>query len=59
MIRNIRGEQRRRLLEEEKNKSISEDEFHRLEEQLQKITDEYIEKIDSVSSKKEQEIRGE
>jgi ribosome recycling factor len=59
MIRNIRGEQRRRLLEEEKNKSISEDEFHRLEEQLQKITDEYIEKIDSISSKKEQEIRGE
>ena len=59
MIRNVRGEQRKELQDQLKEKSISEDEYKRLESQLQKITDDYIEKIEQAESVKEKEIRGE
>lgn len=58
MIRNIRSEQRYKLQEEQRDKEISEDEFHRLEKQLQKITDEYVSKIEEAAAGKEKEIGG-
>lgn len=59
MIRNVRGEERKDLQDQLKEKNISEDEYKRLEIQLQKITDDYIEKIEKTESVKEKEIRGE
>lgn len=59
MIRDIRGEERYQLQEQLKQKQISEDEFHRQEERLQKITDEYVDRVDEIAAKKEREIRGE
>ncbi|MCD6225739.1 ribosome recycling factor [bacterium] len=59
MIRDIRTKERYQLQQQLREKQISEDEFHRLEEQLQKITDEFIEKIDQIAAEKEKEIRGE
>lgn len=59
MVRSIRGEERRVLLDKKQKGEISEDKFHRFEEQLQKITDEFVEEINQISSRKEQEIRGE
>jgi len=58
MIRNIRSEQRYKLQEKQRDKDISEDEFHRLEKQLQKITDEYVSKIEEAAAGKEKEIGG-
>ena len=40
----------------QKNKQISEDEFKRVKERLQKITDSYIGKVEEVGSNKEEEI---
>jgi len=59
MIREARSEERRLIQDQLKEKGISEDDYHLFEEKLQKITDEYIEKIEQVSVKKEAEIRGE
>jgi len=59
MIRDIRGEERHQLQEQQKAKEISEDVFRRQEEQLQKLTDEYIAQINELASVKEKEIRGE
>jgi ribosome recycling factor len=46
----------RDLREYEQEKLISEDEQKRGEEELQKITDKYIEKIDETGQRKENEI---
>ena len=44
------------LKSEEKNKNISEDESKKLSSELQKLTDEYIKKIENKIKEKEQEI---
>ncbi len=58
-IRNIRQEKRKKIEESFENKEISEDEKYRAEEELQKITDEFVEKIEEIGAKKEAEIMGE
>lgn len=55
-IRNNRREANDRLKKMEKNKELSEDERIMAEEEMQKITDKYIEKIDKITEKKEQEL---
>ena len=55
-IRNIRRNGMDFLKVEEKNKNISEDESKKLSSDLQKLTDEYIKKIESKIKEKEQEI---
>jgi len=59
MIRDARGDERKRLMDAKNDKSISEDEFKRDEKELQKITDEYIGKLEQMAESKEKEIRGE
>lgn len=56
-VRNIRREANSEIKKEEKGKKISEDEAYKSQERIQKITDEYIEKIDDILEKKEKEIR--
>ena len=55
-IRNNRREANDRLKKMEKNKELSEDERIMAEEEMQKITDKYIEEIDKITKKKEQEL---
>lgn len=55
-IRNIRRDSIRDLREFEQEKLISEDDQKRGEEELQKITDKYIETINSIGERKEKEI---
>lgn len=55
-IRNIRREANDRIKALEKDKSISEDEAKRAQDKIQKITDSYIEQVDTVLSNKEEEI---
>ncbi|MGW8250378.1 MAG: ribosome recycling factor [Anaerolineales bacterium] len=55
-IRNVRRDSIRDLREFEQEKLISEDDLKRGEEELQKITDQYIEEINGVGERKEKEI---
>ena len=55
-VRNVRRDIIRDLREFEEEKLISEDEMHRAEDEVQKLTDKYIEEIDEMGSKKEKEI---
>lgn len=55
-IRNIRQDEKKAIEDSLDNKEISEDDKYRLEEELQKITDEFIANIEEISAKKEQEI---
>ncbi len=55
-VRNIRRDSINDLREFEKEKLISEDELHRALEEIQKLTDRYIERIDEVGKAKEAEI---
>ncbi|MAV48692.1 MAG: ribosome recycling factor [Pelagibacteraceae bacterium] len=55
-IRNIRRNGMDYLKEEEKNKNISEDESKKLSNDLQKLTDEFVKKIEIKIKEKEQEI---
>ena len=55
-IRNIRRDLNEDLKKMEKNKEVSEDELKRDLEEVQKITDEYIKKVDEVLEVKEKEI---
>jgi len=55
-IRNIRRELNTDLKKMQKEKQISEDEMKRDFAEIQKITDEYIKKIDDILKKKEEEI---
>jgi ribosome recycling factor len=55
-IRNHRRESNELLKELKNEKEISEDEFFRAQEEVQKITDEYIKKVDQVTAEKEKEI---
>lgn len=55
-IRNIRKDYHNQLRDVEKKHGISEDFAKRLKDLLQKITDEFIDKIDAVQEKKSKEI---
>lgn len=54
-LRNLRREGLERLRELEKNKQISHDEYSRASEQLQRLTDAFIEKVNEISRDKEAE----
>lgn len=55
-IRNIRHDANKKLKTMEKEKKISEDDGRRGQEQIQKITDKFIQRVDELLKKKEQEI---
>jgi ribosome recycling factor len=55
-IRNIRRDGNEHLKKMLKDKTISEDDEKRALEQIQRLTDEYIQKAEEVAKKKEQEI---
>ncbi|RKZ22610.1 ribosome recycling factor [bacterium] len=55
-IRNIRRDANEKVRRLKKDGEISEDDAMRLEKEIQKLTDEYIEKIDEVLEHKEKEI---
>jgi len=56
VIRNIRHDANKKLKSMEKEKKISEDDGHRGQDQIQKITDKFIQRADELLKKKEQEI---
>lgn len=55
-VRNIRRDEIKDLHEFEKEKMVSEDERIRGEEEVQKITDRFIEEINAIGERKEKEI---
>ena len=55
-VRNIRRDVQDKLRDREKKKEVSEDELKRSAERLQKLTDRFIDEMDKVGKKKEQEI---
>lgn len=55
-IRNIRREGMDEIKKQEKNKEISEDEVKKLSNDVQKLTDDFVKKIDTALSVKEKEI---
>ena len=56
-VRNVRKEYHNQLRDAEKKKLVSEDFAKRLNDLLQKITDEFIKKVDELSEKKAKELR--
>lgn len=56
IVRNIRRDINEELKKEEKEKHISEDDLRRLQGEIQKITDSFIEKIEETILQKEKEI---
>lgn len=57
-IRNVRRDGMETLKEDEKKKEISEDDRKRLEEEVQKLTDQYVKLADEAAAAKEKEILG-
>ncbi len=55
-VRNLRREANEMFKELKTEKEISEDEFFKSQEDVQKITDAFIKKIDEITSRKEKEI---
>jgi len=55
-LRNVRREGNDALRDREKAKQISEDDWRRSQEQMQKLTDRYIAQVDDILSAKEHEI---
>ncbi len=55
-IRNIRRDFNEQLKKLEKNKEISEDDKRIAEDKIQKITDKFIEDVDAITKKKEEEL---
>jgi len=55
-IRNIRRDANDELKQKEKSSEITEDELHKAQDEMQKLTDKYIEEMDKVLSAKEKEI---
>ena len=55
-VRNHRRDANERLKKRQKDKQISEDEMHMAQEQVQKVTSDYIAKVDKVFKAKEDEI---
>lgn len=56
VVRQVRREANDLLKSLEKDKDITEDQLHRGQDQVQKLTDKYINTIDEITAKKEQEI---
>ena len=56
-VRNVRRDVHNDLRDFEKEKLISEDELKRGEDELQKLTDRYVELMEAVGKKKEEEIK--
>jgi len=55
-LRSTRRDANEALKRLKKNKEISEDEFYKSQDQVQKITNDYIEKVDVIYKEKEKEI---
>ena len=55
-VRNVRRDAHEMLRDLQREKEISEDEEHRAQEQLQKVTDRFIAQADEVGKEKEQEL---
>jgi len=55
-VRNIRRDIIEHLKSKKKDKAISEDELFRLQDEIQKLTDQFIKKIEDIQAKKEREI---
>jgi len=55
-VRNIRHEANKKVKALEKEKKVSEDESRRGQDQVQKLTDKFIQRVDELLKKKEQEI---
>ncbi len=55
-LRNIRRDSNESLKGLKKDKTVSEDAFFKGQEEVQKITNEFIEKVDRISEEKEKEI---
>ncbi len=55
-IRNIRRDANHHIKELLKNKDISEDDDHRAEQDIQRITDQHVTQADEIVAKKEQEL---
>jgi ribosome recycling factor len=55
-IRGIRRDAMEALKKMEKDKAISEDEHHRLSDEVQKLTDDFIKKIDEHTAAKQKDI---
>ncbi len=55
-VRNIRREANDQLKTEEKNGEITQDDLKRSQEQIQKLTDKYIENLDKILENKEKDI---
>jgi ribosome recycling factor len=56
IIRNIRRDENEKIKKEEKSHTISEDESKKWQDNIQKLTDSYIEKIVKLTETKEKEI---
>lgn len=56
-VRNVRKEFNNFIRDAKKDKTISENFFNRLSDTLQKITDSFIKKVDTMTEKKEKDIR--
>jgi ribosome recycling factor len=55
-VRNLRRDALQDLKDFEKEKMISEDAFYRGKDEVQEQTDEFIEKIDEIGKRKEEEV---
>jgi ribosome recycling factor len=55
-IRNIRRDAIKDVKEEQKNGDLPEDDAYRLEDKIQELTDEYVDKMDELFKEKETEI---
>jgi ribosome recycling factor len=55
-IRNLRRDALKDLQEFEKEKMISEDDFYRGKDDVQELTDEFVEQIDEIGKRKEEEV---
>ena len=55
-VRNVRRDSMDDLKEFEKEEMISEDERHRGQDDLQKLTDKFVERVDEIGGRKESEI---
>jgi len=55
-VRNIRRDAMDKIKEEEKQKTISKDDGFQFSENIQKLTDKYVEKIENIFQEKEKDI---
>lgn len=55
-LRNLRRDANEQLKELKKDKKMSEDEAFKAQDEVQKVTDEYIKKLDGLAAEKEKEI---